>query len=1521
MDLSSLSQAFLASIDADLNIRQAAETHLKNCSSSPEIPFACLTLAVSFDSHPAVQQSAAVFLKNLILKHWKLTIPRIEARDSTKSSSSRPASGHSNTISIHSTSDSINLHQDQHTSAFGNSSPSSNSISSLINSPPNAQISNRSMQQPSSTPNNIPINSLQPTSTNSSAHYPIESSPFRDFSQIQISEFSQQVLYSFRLASPVVINSLTAILNIFLETSGIPKWPELLPITIKMLSDSEPNVVFSGVLVCLEIIRYMNGLPFQSNWAICLRAEVVSLLFPPLSKIAHSLSSETHSRAGLILWKILKCYKLATHYDFPHFLQQENQLKDWLGLFLHILSSPYYISDHTNTSSFNRNTNIDINGRSNHPNSDTTNTSSNSTPHNNTNHSHLPASSTSSHISQGFSSLEQVSSPGSSSGRPLDLASKSPISPWAKCKKWSCMILSHLMTAHTDQGNPIVLRSSKDNKEFSHVYIQYFAPNVCQLLIADIEKWKYDDMALNRTSNNTHTNNSNKQGNNHATDQNKKEILLCSPTSVLQSIIDFFQVAIKINALWALILPKMEIVMSKLIFGILKFTESDMETFYFDPEEYILMNIENSDFSIRGKTLKFISSLVELHRDDMFQGILVIINQCFTKYNENPQDIQSILEKDAAFQIMIELEDKVTSFDSPIHSQINTFIMEQVINRGGNQSMSSHNALLLSRSCEVIKKFENVNYSKPELEQVLSHIMYCFNGNSTVMVNYNAAFALRTLFTNSDYVCDILGPQISQIMQKMLELYEEVNSESLSSVMEDLIDRFTAQLAPFSTQLCSQLSAQFFRILNEISDRENRLGTESGNPEGDSEEFSFVDDRQMVAVGVLNALNTLLLALEKSPLHIAKLEPYLLHVFRMVIENANSTFYQEVFELVDTCLYTPRSVSNNMAQVIGMMRTGFKKDPSQCCEYFGPVLCNFLNFSFPSNEINSNNANATNIGASVWGLMGPVHSNYHYPPDLTDLSFELLYHFLREEDPVAKEKISSEDKQSVCILGQVLFLKSSNSGVVIDTGSNHKYLVNLLYQCLNELSRPMTSLVIYRSLIEVILAAIVYDAHTVLNFLAGTNYLNWFLDVIIARPDMFNRSYDSALAVIGLLSLSMACSERDDECRLIFPKVIKPILNLISSYSTQVEDQAQNPRPFSKSPISSSPFVSYDFSSPSGSLSFVQEQPQLQHSQSNQQLNQSQMTPTSSTAGQFAFVNESPQTNDPSSSAFESSVQESFFPEPVLDSLLEKTNIYQIYKRAIQYLTNSVQQDQYQSSGYSGIPSTLSSLQPGIALTATSGPSHSTERSIHGGAGKNSPNKTNGHDINNNNNNDNNINTNHLHLSSPISSSISSPSLLGISSSPSSISSHQHQQQQNLSSPLTNQYNGNGDEISGNTPKNNHVNTNTGAPGSVETRTPTRNGSIASPGSGTSIGSNTVVIGTGGTIDNINNLGVDVNHNNNNNNNNTDTNIHSNIDGSNANFLKFNGITSQNKYFNNNTLLELLQDPIVGPLHSSLMSF
>lgn len=81
--------------------------------------------------------------------------------------------------------------------------------------------------------------------------------------------------------------------------------------------------------------------------------------------------------------------------------------------------------------------------------------------------------------------------------------------------------------------------------------------------------------------------------------------------------------------------------------------------------------------------------------------------------------------------------------------------------------------------------------------------MQCLN-DAELPVRVEAALALQPLIRH-DFIRTSMQQSIADIMQKLLQLANEVDVDALSNVMEEFVEVFASELTPFAVQLTEQL--------------------------------------------------------------------------------------------------------------------------------------------------------------------------------------------------------------------------------------------------------------------------------------------------------------------------------------------------------------------------------------------------------------------------------------------------------------------------------------------------------------------------------------------------------------------------------------------------------------------------------------------------------------------------------------------------------------------------------------------
>lgn len=958
MDLQLLSQVFLATLDADAATRKAAEHHLKELKLTLEVLSGCLSISIDkqLGNYPGIQQSAVVYLKNIINKRWALP------------SSPQPPP--------------------QHTAAL-------------------------------------------------------------ELTPEQRAEFRQQVLFALQVASPEVLNHLMAIVSALVSADLPHAWPELVPATTAMFQSPDPNTVYCGVLCCAEILKFFS---LSSKGAAAAAAgsieqkrnnlnSVVSTFFPLLYRTAVPLAVESDEKAGLILWKILKSYKYSIELEMPEYLLREDQLNQWLPLWISVLQRPVQLdtAQHGGENPAFRFT-------------------------------HKPSPSTSS-INSSASNLGLLAE-----AAPITLTSELAVAVWLRCKKWACSIHTKLMTVFaTKSSSHSVLKSAVTNDAFPAAYLTHFAPSLCTVFLNEVQVWKQ---------------------------RSPQAVSFLSLNQNLINVYEYFEATIQVDSLWQhVILPNMGPILSELVFETFLLSEDDIELLHNQPEEYILTNVENVEFTPRQNASKFFRKVIKTHGDQVLPGFFEFINQVMAKHHETRHDFELCRQKDAALQMVSAVRSTLLKSGSPFaqQQQMENFMIQQV-----SLDTTSQHSFLRARACELVAKFGKLAYSMADLEVLFNLTTGCLN-DSEVVVRFQAIMALQTLI-KYPVVHPWLSGQVSRVMHQIMEMYKDVDSEQISLVMEDLIDIFAEELSPFSVQLSEQLSGQFIRIMGEIFARDQTLN-----------EYGYMDDKNMAALGILNTISTLLFSLESFPELVAKTEVNLLPVFKVIIENSQEAFYQEVFELIDKCLSCTLQVTPTMEKVLGMLQVGFKQNPDHAVEYFIPCLCSFFRYSTTAKLMTEEN----------------VKFFFDIP---------LFY--------ASDKSVHEHDKQQALSFAQVTIVQCSELG---PNNYIDYYVSQLLQYCVNDLPGEYSPAV-YRRALNTFIAALFYNPQGVTLFLRERNSFDILFTALMQHQELFGRPYEKKLATLSLLRL-LATQFPLDPMDPLVPLVFQTAPAYALSYQSQVENE------------------------------------------------------------------------------------------------------------------------------------------------------------------------------------------------------------------------------------------------------------------------------------------------------------------------------------------------------------------------------
>ncbi|KAG0369812.1 hypothetical protein BGZ54_008807, partial [Gamsiella multidivaricata] len=426
--------------------------------------------------------------------------------------------------------------------------------------------------------------------------------------------------------------------------------------------------------------------------------------------------------------------------------------------------------------------------------------------------------------------IQMVEKPVPTEGLPTDLEELEK-HPWWKAKRWAYQCLNRIYTRY---GNPTALTSESKFKAFATGFVHNFAPNILSAYMKQVELWVAKQAWL-------------------------------SPR-VLCLMGNFFEESVKDKHMWSLMKPHSETLITHFVFPQLCFTQADEALWIDDPVEYVHAKIDVlEDFSSPSTAATNFMTVMARYRQNAFMQVLSLVNNVLQKYNESPAEAKNPREKDGALVMIGALAPLILRKKSLAQS-MEPFIVNHVF-----PEFKSQFPFLRARACEMINHFSELDFEDSNNVAIAFTSLMESLRDSQLPVKVTAALALRPMIRHDD-VREAMKPHLQFIMHELLSITNQIDVDTLSEVMDEFVEVFAQDLAPFAVQLCEQLRDTFLRICADMGPSADGLEDVSDRA------IDEASDKTMAAMGVLKTMGTLILSLESTPEVLNQLEIALLPV-------------------------------------------------------------------------------------------------------------------------------------------------------------------------------------------------------------------------------------------------------------------------------------------------------------------------------------------------------------------------------------------------------------------------------------------------------------------------------------------------------------------------------------------------------------------------------------------------------------------------------------------------------------------
>ncbi|GMM56575.1 Nmd5 protein [Maudiozyma humilis] len=755
-------------------------------------------------------------------------------------------------------------------------------------------------------------------------------------------------------------------------------WDTLLPKSLELLSNSDIDVAFVGLICLSEIFRTYR---WKENDD---RQELESLIleyFPALLTYANDQLMQdgknmNDQKIGELLKLVTKIYKFVTYHDLPFTLQRPEFFVPWANLFVSIIQHP------------------------------------------------LPES------------VMAIADPDERKNN-----------PWVKCKKWSYANLFRLFYRYASTS----LSRKFEYNEFKTMFIDEFLPQLLNLLFEQIEQWGSGSIWLSNES--------------------------------LYFILSFLEQAVTQKSPWKLINSHYTVILRHVIFPLLRPTEETLEEFENDPQEYIHRNLElwNDDYSPDIEAISLLITAVNKRGKTTLQPTLEFVIETL---QSNVGDFHSIsLESavniEAALKIFSNIVDKLTSQDSPYASEIEGFMKTFVLPFFG-----SSYGFLQSRVCEVCSKLGMLEFKdQSTIETIYLGITNCLNDTSdSLPVNLSAALALQT-YIQDPYFQQAIAPSVVPIMQKLLTLSNEFESDSISGVMQEFVEQFSNQLQPFGVELINNLIQQFLKLAIDLNDAANIDPTSLMN--GDVPDES---GKQMAALGILSTIISILLSFENSKEIVRSLEQSFYSVAEFILKNDIDDFYREVCEFYENSTFLLREISPVTWKVLELIGESNRKDESMIAYYLEDFMLIFNNvLVYGSDELKKNDFYCR--------IFYEIYANTGVNEDSDFDELNTIFDFSQKVILALGQQVPQTNREA--------FLNDATSSLALNKGS------------------LKSNIVFGVTTFNVIIASCISAPLETLQYVHAKGFFNMFFDTwLTSYAANYKRTYDIKLSIMALLSIT-----------------------------------------------------------------------------------------------------------------------------------------------------------------------------------------------------------------------------------------------------------------------------------------------------------------------------------------------------------------------------------------------------------------
>ncbi|XP_037369985.1 importin-8 isoform X1 [Talpa occidentalis] len=380
---------------------------------------------------------------------------------------------------------------------------------------------------------------------------------------------------------------------------------------------------------------------------------------------------------------------------------------------------------------------------------------------------------------------------------------------------------------------------------------------------------------------------------------------------VLQQAFNYLNQGVVHSVTWKQLKPHIQNISEDVIFSVMCYKDEDEELWQEDPYEYIRMKFDIfEDYASPTTAAQTLLYTAAKKRKEVLPKMMAFCYQILTDPNFDPR------KKDGALHVIGSLADILLK-KSLFKDQMELLLQNHVF-----PLLLSNLGYLRARSCWVLHAFSSLKFhNELNLRNAVELAKKSLIDDKEMPVKVEAALALQSLVSNQAQAKEYMKPHVRPVMQELLHIVRETENDDVTNVIQKMICEYSQEVASIAVDMTQHLAEIFGKVLQ-------------------SDEYEEIEDKTVMAMGILHTIDTILTVVEDHKEVTQQLENICLRIIDLVLQKHVIEFYEEILSLAYSL--TCHGVSPQMWQLLGILYEVFQQD---CFEYFTdmmPLLHNYV---------------------------------------------------------------------------------------------------------------------------------------------------------------------------------------------------------------------------------------------------------------------------------------------------------------------------------------------------------------------------------------------------------------------------------------------------------------------------------------------------------------------------------------------------------------------------------------------------